>query len=176
MTHICELLGVKMVHTSEDKPHVYPEFGEYHPNPTGFFEITQNLFKNYMNMINTPYSGCKMIVPVTGMRWEVVNAAPSRIIFMVRDPEEIKQSQEAFYAKQSDTAYIRSALAHQKAWLDKSGISYIMVNYRTLVQDTTATIKAIADFIESDADIEPAVRYVNPELYRFNKDLLIAGA
>ena len=166
MTHICELLGVKMIHTSEEKPHEYPHLGEYHPNPKGFYEVTKNLFKNYVDIYNTPYSGCKMIVPVTGIRWDVVKAAQSKVIFMVRQPEEIKNSQEAFYSRESDLAYIRTSLVQQRLWLKEAEIQFLEVNHRDLMLDTERVVSEVRDFIGSDAPIEPCVEFVDPTLYR----------
>ena len=169
MTHICELLGVKMVHTSEEKPHEYPHLGEYHPNPKGFYEVTKNLFQNYVDIYNTPYSGCKMIVPVQGIRWDVVNSRPSKVIFMVREPEEIKDSQEAFYSKESDLAYIRTALVQQRLWLKETKIPFLEVNHRDLMLNTETTVQAVKEFIGSTAPIEPCVDFVDPSLYRHRK-------
>ena len=166
MTHICELLGVKMIHTSEEKPHEYPHLGEYHPNPTGFYEVTKNVFQSYVEIYNTPNSGCKMIVPVTGIRWDVVKSQPSKVIFMVRDPQSIKDSQEAFYSRESDLAYIRTALVSQRMALKEAGISFIEVNHHDLMTDTFETVCKVRDFIESDAPVQPCLDFVDPSLYR----------
>lgn len=173
MTHICELLGVKMFHTSEEKKHEYPSLGEYHPNPTGFYEITQNTFSNYVDMIGTSYSGCKMIVPVNGFRWDVVCSSPAKIIFMVRDPKEIKHSQEAFYSRESDVAFIRTALVSQAVALRKAGIPFLEVNYRDLATNTKETVERVKAFLNSDAPIEPCVDFVKPDLYRHRKEVLV---
>ncbi len=169
MTHICELLGVKMVHTSEEKPHEYPHLGEYHPNPTGFYEVTNNLFMHYMEIYNTPYSGCKMIVPVNGFRWDVVKSAPAKVILMVRDTKEIKESQEAFYSKESDEAYLRTALVSQRLWLKESGIEFIEVEYRNLIFQANNEIWKVYEFIKSKAtnkDVQRCLDFIRPSLYR----------
>lgn len=173
MTHLCELLGVKMIHTSEEKPHEYPHLGEYHPNPTGFYEVTKNLFQNYVQIYQTPYSGCKMIVPVNGFRWDVVKSAPAKVIFMIRDTKEIKESQEAFYSKESDEAYLRTALVSQRMWLKESGIDFIEVNYRDVVTDSKATVKRIKEFIQSKKPIKPCLEFINPSLYRQRKEVIV---
>ena len=105
MTGIIERLGVEMIYTTEDEEsrkkmqEVYKKkFGEYVPNEH-FYEITKNQFENWVKIYNTPYSGCKVIIPVNGMRWEAVCSQPSKVIMMMRDPSEIRQSQEAFYKK-----------------------------------------------------------------------------
>lgn len=172
MTHICELLGVRMIHTSEEDRNKldsrYKEkFGEeYHPNPNGFFEITENSLENFLKVASTPYSGCKMIIPVSGTRWELVNMVPSKVIMMERSPEEIKDSQEAFYSKESDLAFIRTALASEKLKLRQSGVDHLVVNYNDIVYRPKENIKKIAEFIKSDKDISEAVSFVSPEFYR----------
>jgi hypothetical protein len=107
MTGIVERLGVNMVYTSEDKDNRKKmrkqhkkRLGEYVPNEH-FYEITENQFANWMKVMETPYAGCKVIIPVQGMRWEAVMHQPSKVIMMMRDPEEIRQSQEAFYSKKT---------------------------------------------------------------------------
>ena len=166
MTHICELLDVKMFHTSEEKPHEYPHLGEYHPNPKGFYEVTKNVFRNYVDIYNTPYSGCKMIVPVTGIRWDVVKSKPSRVIFMTRDPQEIKDSQEAFYSCESDLAYIRTAIVSQRIALRDAEIPFLEINHRDLMTNTKSTVSAVRDFLGSQAPLEPCIKFVDPSLYR----------
>ncbi len=173
MTHICELLGVKMIHTSEDKPHEYPHLGEYHPNPTGFYEVTNNLFLHYIEIYNTPNSGCKMIVPVNGFRWDVVKSAPAKVIFMIRDPKEIKESQEAFYSKESDEAYLRTAIVSQRMWLRESGIDFIEVNYRDLIENSEATLNHVKQFIRSAEPIGPCLDFIKPSLYRQRKEVIV---
>jgi hypothetical protein len=105
MTGVIERLGVKMVYTTEDpeqrakmQERYRKKFGEYVPNER-FYEIANNQFQHWMDIANTPYSGCKVIIPVAGMRWEAVCARPAKVIMMERNPAEIRQSQEAFYKK-----------------------------------------------------------------------------
>lgn len=159
-----------MIHTSEEKPHEYPHLGEYHPNPKGFYEVVptkkKTVFESYIDIYNMPYSGCKMIVPVQGIRWDVVKSKPSKVIFMVRDPQEIKDSQEAFYSRESDLAYIRTALVSQRMALKEAGIPYLEVNHRDLMTNTFETVSAVRDFIGSDAPIQPCIDFVDPSLYR----------
>ena len=171
MTHICELLGVKMIHTTEDKKSDHDKrykekFGEYHPNPNGFFEIADNPLEHFFEIASTPYSGCKMIIPVMGTRWELIKMLPSRVIMMVRNPDEIKESQEAFYSNESDVAYLRTALVTQAVNLRDGGIDHIQVNYSDVVKDPITQITRVRDFIKSDRLIEPCVEFVQPDLYR----------
>lgn len=176
MTHICELLGVNMVHDSEEKKRDYKHLGgEYHPNASGFYEITGNMMKNFLKILNTPYSGCKMIIPVTKYRLELVKMQPSKVIMMWRDPEEIRQSQIAFYRDEQDAGYLKTALVTEKMKLKHQNIDHIIVNYRDVIQNTRKEIQRIKEFIHSDKDIDEAVNFVNPNAYRFNKDHIVEG-
>lgn len=176
MTRICEILGVKMIHTSEEKKHDYAHLGgEYHPNETGFYEITKNILAHYMEIAATPYSGCKMIIPVTNHRLELVLMVPSKVILMWRDPEEIRQSQNAFYANNVDSAYFKTALVTQKLRLKELKIDHLIVEYRNVIQNPREEIQKVKEFIQSDRGIDEAVEFVNPEAYRFNRDKIVEG-
>ena len=175
MTHICELLGVTMVHTSEEKKHEYKHLGEYHPNPNGFFEVTRDTMEHFLQIIATPYSGCKMIIPVNHLRFDLVKMLPSKVIMMWRDPEEIRQSQNAFYAHNADTAFIRTALVQEKLKLKENGIDHIIVEYRDIIKDPSGYITRVKEFIRSDRDIDEAVAFVNPDAYRFDRDKIVEG-
>lgn len=180
-TKILELLGVNMVHTSEEDKEKTDErfknrYGEYHANPNGFFEITEKQFTNYLKVLSKPYSGCKMIVPVQGIRWEILTTYPSKVIFMTRDVEEIRQSQMAYYRPQGvDIAYLRSALATQRVRLREHNIDFLEVNYNELLIDKVRIISDIKEFIKSDKDITKAVDFVQPKQNRFKKKELVSG-
>lgn len=171
MTHICELLGVKMIHTTEEKRADYDKrykekFGEYHPNPNGFFEIAESPLEHFFEIAGTPYSGCKMIIPVMGTRWELIKMLPSKVIMMVRNPDEIKDSQEAFYSRETDLAYLRTALVTQAVNLRECGIDHIQVNYSDVINDPVTQISRVREFIGSTEPINTAVEFVQPDLYR----------
>lgn len=180
-TKILEMLGINMVYTSEEDKGKTDErfkkkYGEYHANPNGFFEITKNQFTNYLKVLSKPYSGCKMIIPVSGIRWEIVKTYPSKVIFMTRDVEEIRQSQMAYYKPQGvDVAYLRTALVTQRVRLREHDIDYLEVNYNELLIDKVNIIQQIKEFINSDISIDEAVAFVQPKQNRFKAEELISG-
>lgn len=179
-THILELLGVNMIYTSEDykedtDKRFRDKYGEYHANPNGFFEITNNAFMNYLRILSTPYSGCKMIIPVMDIRWEVVKNFPSKVILMTRDLEEIRQSQMAYYSPKTSIGYLRSALVQQRLLLENYNIDFLEINYNELLKDKVNIINKIKGFIKSDNDIQEAVDFVNPKQNRFRRKQLVSG-
>lgn len=174
MTHICELLGVKMIHTSEqDREKLDTQYesmfgSDYHPNPNGFFEITKNILENYLEIIRTPYSGCKMIVPVVGIRWELIKLLPSKIIMMSRNPDEISESHDAFYSKNRpmSSEFARTALASEIVKLRTNKIDFIEVKFSDLFENKEREVLRIKEFIKSDFDITQAVLSIKEDLYR----------
>ena len=183
-THIVELLGVNLAHTSEDDDkkdqmdkQYKKKFGEYHPNEAGFFEVTQNLFGNYLDILSVPYSGCKMITPVTRPRLDVITHGPSKVLQMWRDPEEIRQSQEAFYSRDSDIAFIRTALVQDKLKFENllGKENYMQVEYRGVVEEPKKWVNKIAKFINAPNDPKAAIASINPKATRFKKEELVEG-
>jgi hypothetical protein len=174
MTHICELLGVKMIHTSEknqNKLDVQYEakFGkEYHPNPNGFFEITENSLEHFMEIATTPYSGCKMIIPVVGIRWELVQLLPAKVIVMSRNPDEVSESHDAFYSKNRpmSSAIAKTALASEIVKLRENKIDFIEVKFSELFENKEREVLRVKEFINSGEDITAAVASIKDELYR----------
>jgi len=192
MTGILEKLGVKMVYTSEEPEkrkkmdeQYKKRLGEYNPNEH-FYEITENPFENWMKIINTPYSGCKVIIPVRGMIWGAITYKPSKIIMMWRDIEEIRQSQQAFYRGNAEEeaevrrAYLRTALVATKLQLEnakknKKIIDFMIIEYRDVLDNPKNTIKNIAKFINSQNEIDEAIASVKPKTNRFKKEELEIG-
>jgi hypothetical protein len=173
-TKVLELLGVNMVYTSEDKiekrdERIKKRFGKYHPNETGFFEVTTDQLASYLKLLSTPYSGCKMIVPVLGVRWELIKMKPAKIILMVRDLEEVRQSQVAFFREDgsAELGKLRTMLTTQRMRLQKSGIDFMEVDYNELIMDRVSVIQQIKEFIRSDVNIDEAVAFVQPSKNRF---------
>jgi len=206
MTGIIEQLGVNMVYTSEDEAEVarrkenyQKRLGKYVPNES-FYEITQNQWECWQKVCETPYAGCKVIIPVNGMRWEAVVSKPAKVIMMRRDPEEIRQSQEAFYKKarvpmpgedddpaEMARAYLRTMIAQTEVMLqtrkdasnnarfgngDVPPFDFMVVDYRSVLEETEKKIGEVARFIEAPNDIWNAVHTVDPSKIRFKGEEL----
>lgn len=179
MTGIVERLGVNMVYTSEDdkeqrETRQKKKLGEYVPNEF-FGEITKNQWENQLKILSTPYSGCKMIIPVQGFHFDLVRTVPSKVVMMWRDPEEIRQSQNAFYNNATDVAYFESALVMQEQELKDGNIDHIIVKYQDVIDNPIDTISKVATFISAPNPIDEAVKFVEPSKKRFNKDELVEG-
>ena len=182
-TKICELLGVNMVYTSEDNKEradkgYKKNFGEkYHPNETGFYEVTKNFFTNYEEIHETPFAGCKMIVPVTHQRFDAVKHTPCKVILTWRDPEEIRQSQMAYFRHDRDieVSWIRTVLVEEKLKLKNNNIPCHIADYNKIIENPKEEIKEIAKFLHAPRHICDAVDFVNPKQNRFKKEALVDG-
>jgi len=212
MSGIVERLGVDMKYTTEDEDEVKrreeserKRYGDtYRMNPK-FYEITKNQFKHWHDIYMTPFSGCKVIIPVGGMRWEAVTSRPAKVIMMWRDPAEIRQSQEASYKKARATytgpddmepwehaeACLRTHLASTEVMLqnranasnnarfgdcDVEPFDFMIVKYRDVLADPKKKITEIAGWIHADMDfVDYAVASVDPNKIRFKKEELAEG-
>jgi hypothetical protein len=178
MTRVCDLLGVKMVYTSEEKKKIrdakYKKlFGAYHPNPEGFYEITDNPAENYLKILSEPYTGCKLIIPVNGLQLSLLTLVPSRVIFMKRPIDEIRESQEAFYnADPPSKEAIRTLWAQQTIRLRRMQIPFVNVNYRDVVNNPEKEIYRVAAFINAPEPMDAAISSIDPMLTRFKVEEL----
>jgi hypothetical protein len=68
--------------------------GEYRMN-SKFYEIGRNPWSHWHHIYHTPFSGCKVVGIPHGLQWDMIHSVPAKVILMCRDPESIRQSQEA---------------------------------------------------------------------------------
>lgn len=137
----------------------------YHPNPGGLYEVA---LKEYGQVaFPLAYQGKLIKVMLWGLDGLAVNPEGYRVIMMRRDPEEIRQSFEAFFGKpcrhpwlvEYETRLVRAeALIRNR--LDVR--SQATVDYRSLVANPAAAFRALAaegwpiDAAKAAAVIDPA--------------------
>jgi len=180
MTNIIKLLGINIIYTSDKKRKEMDErykkrLGEYHPNKAGFFEIIDEPFRNYLKISQTDNTGCKLIIPLDRLRLDFVSSCDGKVILMARDPEEIRQSQEAFYSKKSNLEIIKTQLVSEELKLKENKIDFLKINYRDVLDNPQKEIKRIADFIGKEVTSK-AINSVNQKAIRFKREELVYGA
>lgn len=191
MMGIIERLGVKIISTSDTEEELKKRnererkrYGDkYQMNPDGFYEITKNPWDHFIRVIATPYSGCKLVIPIGRHHMQMVLFNPcAKVIMMWRDPEETRQSQQASYKagelptkKQAETqrAQIKSLLVTHKLNLEKQGIDTLHIEYQDVLRSPREQVLKVAEFINAESGIEDAVEWVDPEKNRFRKENLI---
>jgi len=183
MTNIVRLLGVDIKNTTEDEKQrtkrdaqYVKKFGdEFHPNPYGYWEIGDALLSNCIDMATTSYSGCKWILPVFGVRFELMRTVPCCAIMMDRNPEHIRQSQEACFEHAWPIEKIEGAIAHGKVALKQLGIPHRVVHYEDVIKNPASEISNIAELIRSPNDPLIAIQSVDNKQHRFNAESITKG-
>lgn len=179
---ICSLLGVNMIYTSDKKrkemDKLYKEkFGDYHPNKAGFYEIVDDYINSYIKILSTPYSGCKIIMPLMRVMRDIVDRIPSKIIMMERNSEEVAHSQMNFYAGRRfvDEALIRTQIVEEKIKLKERKINFIVMKYQDILDNPEREVLRLKKFINSPCDIGEAVNFIDKKAQRCKKEILIKG-
>ena len=191
LTGIVDRLGVDMKYTTESDEIIEGRAkreakrhgeGGYQMNPH-FYEITFNAFENWHNIYMTPFSGCKVIMPVQGLCWSAVTSRPAKVLLLWRDSAEIRQSQVASMTQalvsstgpddnepwENTEANIRSIHARTEIQLqrrveasnnarfndanDTQPFTFMVVKYRDVLANPKKEITKIARWIGADPEL-----------------------
>ena len=191
MSGIVERLGVNFIANTEeedikaarDSQHV-KKYGESYVMNEAFYEIAKDRWERLFDVLSTPYSGCKLIIPVGPQDLALLKMQPSRVVMMWRDPEEVRQSQQASYKggiieseeeAENTRCRINEKLCDTYTLLEENNIPVINFKYREVLENPEEKITKLAKFINSDEDISSAVNWVNPEKNRFKEECLTRG-
>jgi hypothetical protein len=147
----------------------------YQPNPGNkLFEIP---LKEYGD-INFPlaYQGNLIKVMLRGLDGLAVNPQGYRVVIMRRDPEEIRQSFEAFFGRPSNDPWMAEYEDRiQRAVMmlaNRKDVRHVgLLDYEYLVSEPENALRAL----QLDIDSEAAAATIDPTQYRFRKELLTAG-
>jgi hypothetical protein len=144
----------------------------YKPNPNGFYELNRKEYHEYG--FPRKYEG-KLIKCLWGGVTRIV-VGNYKVIFMLRDPEEIRQSFEAFFsgpAPESIKNYDQIMQDTIDMLSNRLDTHLTVISYRSVIDDPQATFRHIAATWPIDSDKAAAV--VTPELCRFRKEHLTEG-
>ena len=145
-------------------------------NPNGSYELTwDDLYWNFPEA----FDGMAVKLVWDHLRFLKGFEGGYSVISMVRDPEEVRQSYEATVSQRRTTITrfypnrlnsVLNFLATHPSVRRVNG-----VNYRFCVEDPLQTFITLA---EQEYPIDPvaAASVVDPDLYRFRRELLIDGA
>ena len=148
----------------------------YKPNPNGLYEIPLSEYteKNFP----LKYQDKLIKVMIWGLHTLSVNPAGYKIIIMRRDPEEIRQSYEAFFNKKCpDLSEYHEKIQLIKTILDnrKDVYNAIIVDYIDLINNPKEIFNNLKINSQWDFDVDKASTIINPAEYRFRKELLTIG-
>lgn len=156
----------------------------YKPNPEGFYELEVHQFQELW--FPQMYAGRAVKILWGGL--DAISAGDSsyRIVFMLRHPEEIRQSYEAFFGQphrlvaHSDLN-MRPDAPYSLEMRDTIGIArqrrdveLIEMNYRDVVNNPKVSFNLLTD-AGWPLDVDAMVEMVNPKYCRFRLENLEIG-
>lgn len=151
------------------------QYGDEHykPNPGGFYEFHRKEFKQYG--FPRMYPG-KLIKCLFGGLWKFP-VDDYKIVFMMRDPEEIRQSFEAFFGNKMSGLPEKYSTIMQDAidmLNNRKDTALDVFQYREVVTDSLKHFSLLAEH-GWPIDVQKAVDTVNPKLCRFRREILTDG-
>lgn len=151
------------------------QFGDkdYKPNSGGFYELQR---KEYMQMgFPEMYEG-KLIKCMHGGLWRLV-VGNYKVVFMMRDPEEIRQSYEAFFGTELPSAfkdYDRIMKYSIEMCQNRRDTDITVFQYREVVVDPVTHFQILKER-GWDIDVAKAAKVIDPAKVRFKKENLTTG-
>lgn len=151
-------------------------FGDthYQPNKKGFFELS---YPEY-NKIGFPlqYKG-KLIKCLRGGVYEMA-VHQYKVVYMLRDPEEIRQSYEAFFGHNADDQILSKYHEEMDKTIslleNRKDVDLCVFQYRDVVENPTKYFTILKNQ-GWPIDVEKAVNEVDAEQCRFRIEKLVVG-
>ncbi len=161
-------------------------FGDEHykPNPEGFYELEAHQFRE--RWFPQMYAGKVVKILWGGLDSISVGEHKYRIVFMLRHPEEIRQSYEAFFG--TPHRLVAHADLNMKPdapyWLEmrdtigiarqRRDVELIELNYRDVVESPKANFELLTE-AGWPLDVDAMVEMVNPKYCRFRLENIEVG-
>ena len=165
-----DLLYNKNIDNKRKDPSFWGMSG-YHPNPNGWFELSEHLEAKDLERLRKKLCGkvIKILNPYILENLLLENSY--KIIFMLRDLEEIRLSQQKAFKKKIDYKFFHNGMQNffknsLPKILNKKGIETLFVHYKKVLDNPKKEIGRISGFLKFNLNIEEAIKVINPELYR----------
>jgi len=159
---------------SDKRDKMNDRFGDkdYKPNPNGFYEI-ERMRKVRQDDFMEKQKG-KLIKVMFN---DVLNL-PIRnykIVFMLRNKEEVRQSFEAFFQRKFPTVKYNELMKYIIEHLEnRKDIQLVVLSYRDVIDNPNKEFQKLKDD-DWKIDVEECVSVVKPELCRFRLENLTIG-
>lgn len=143
----------------------------YQPNPNGFYEDLDEWRKP-----DFPSGHEGELVKIMSQRIGRIPVLKYKVVFMLRDKEEIRQSYEAAFNRPAPNISNYDELMQRVVkWIkNRRDMQVVTLNYRDVIEKPRESFvklqKAGWDF-----DIEKAIAKIDKKLYRFRKERLEVG-
>lgn len=149
----------------------------YKPNKKGFYEAS---FSEYQDLL---FPSAHTGYLIKALRGGLTSLYPLEggyhFVFMTRDPEEIRQSYEAFFGYPCNDkhllqydSYIQWGESHLRN--RKDVISYLFLDFRFVVENAVQAFQQLVN-LGWPIDVNLASQQVDQSQYRFRRELLVEG-
>lgn len=176
--------GLPVWPVEDDQDKMNAAFGdeEYQPNPTGFWELPKAEYR----AADFPVKQKGHLIKVLNDRCLTLSAAagPYRAVFMMRDPEEMRQSWHAAFGRDTEHPLwkkyktadrIRHFMLHLLDKLrQRRDMDVCHMWYRSVIAHPDLAFRALRHR-GWPIDCAKAQAVVNPDLCRFRREELILG-
>ena len=148
----------------------------YHPNQSGLYEVS---LKEYTEVtFPLRYQGKLIKVMSWGLDGLAVNPHGYRVVLMCRDPEEIRQSYEAFFGRPLRMPWFgqyaeRMERAVKMLRNRNDVLSVDLVQHRSLMEQPLRVLGSLS--IDWPFDPAKAAEVVDMNQWRFRREILTAG-
>ncbi len=143
-------------------------------NPKGYFELEGGKVINRLMEGTFPmekYDG--KFIKVTAYGLKFLPPGDYRIVYMIRDIEEIMDSMEKMAGKidrdVEKPIFEKLNRYAMKLMEKREDIEYIIVKYNDVLKDPRKEIERVNEFLGGKLDVESAMKAVDPKLYRNRK-------
>lgn len=148
----------------------------YHPNKGGLYEVPLNEYSEPTFPLK--YQGKLVKVMVWGLDGLAVNPQGYRVVLLQRDPEEIRQSYEAFFDKplrmpwfEKYAERMERAVAMLRNRNDVMSVD--LVQHRSLMEQPLRVLGSLS--VEWPFEPAKAAAVIDPEQWRFRRERLTVG-
>ena len=143
----------------------------YKPNIDGLYEL--DLSKIIKPDFPRQYEG--RLIKILSEQINGISPMQYKVVFMLRDPEEIRQSCEAAFNRRIDvTDYQERMQALIRLLRNRKDMEVVVFQYRDVIENPRKYFDML-DFFGWPIDAEMAAAKIDPKLYRFRKELLTPG-
>ena len=153
----------------------------YHPNPNGFYEFTEK--ESHLPHFPRQFDG--KLIKCLLQRAVAMSAGEYRVLVMLRDPEEIRQSLQAFFGDKCKLMPATHDFTHPEyhAFTEEAigilnqrrDMNVTVLNYRDVIENPIDAFWKLK--IRGGWQIDPhkCAATIDPSQYRFRKELLTEG-
>lgn len=144
-------------------------------NPKGYYELeaVKGIVKNNAFLKDLDGKTIKIVAPLVTF---IDLSLEYRVVFMIRDLDEVVQSQEKMVGKdqqdQKEKFKTMYAMHIEKSrqFLNSHNIPFIEIQHRELLQNPELSLKRLIDFCGWETPLEELKSVIDHSLYRNRKD------